>query len=153
LKILIVEDDENKRAQISDFVRDSWPSCELQLTTSFQSGLRALRENSFSFVILDMSLPNYDVGPNESGGVIHQMGGKEFLRKMKRSRLEVPTVVVTQYETFGFGKERIDLEEIRSSLSEEYEGLCVGTIYYSSAIDSWMQQLHSLVVAAHEAPK
>jgi CheY-like chemotaxis protein len=153
MKFLLVEDDENKRAQLGQFIETSWPGAELTVTTSFQSGLHAVKEGSYSFIILDMTLPNYDVGPNESGGGIHQLGGKEFLRKMKRSSLKIPTVVVTQYETFGLGKERVDLESIRTDLAREYGGLCVGTIYYNSAIDSWRQELHALIVAFHDGVK
>jgi DNA-binding NarL/FixJ family response regulator len=149
MHILLVEDDENKRAQLISFIRLTWPESGLDVATSLQSGLRALPTEKFTFVILDMTLPNYEVGPGENGGIIHQKGGSEFLRKMKRLGIKIPTAVVTQFETFGWGRERIDLDSLRESLENDYGDVCVGTIYYNSTIDSWKDQLREVVNAAH----
>lgn len=145
MKILLVEDDENKRAQLEHFIRSSWPKNVLDVAISLQSGLRKVQETNYSVVILDMTLPNYDLGIDESGGIIHALGGKEFLRKMKRFKVRTPVVVVTQFETFGKGAERLDLESLMTSLANDYGGLCIGTVYYNSAIDTWKGQLAALV--------
>ncbi len=149
MNILLVEDDENKQKQITNLLKREWPDAHLELKTSLQSGLRALSEQVFSLVILDMSLPNYEIGPEESGGTIHKLGGREFLRKMKRRARLIPTVVVTQYDTFGEGRERVDLSSLRSELARDYPGLCIGTLYYNSAIDSWREELTTLVRTVH----
>jgi DNA-binding response OmpR family regulator len=66
MKILLVEDDENKRAQLEHFIREFWPSSTLATAISLQSGLRALRADSFDVIVLDMTLPNYDQGTDET---------------------------------------------------------------------------------------
>jgi CheY-like chemotaxis protein len=139
--ILLVEDDENKRSQIVQFIQSTWTNAGIEAASSFQTGLRTLKEGNFTFVILDMTLPNYDVGSEEDGGELRQLGGQEFLRRMKRGRLLVPTVILTQYETFGSGRDRVDLESIRALLQNMYGNFCRGVIYYNSALDSWKQEL------------
>jgi DNA-binding response OmpR family regulator len=151
MRLLLVEDDENKRAQLEHFISASWPRSELDVEISLQSGLRAVQQNKYSVVILDMTLPNYDLGIDESGGIIHPLGGKEFLRKMRRLHVDTPVVVVTQFETFGKGVERLDLDSLMTSLKNDYGNLCIGTVYYNSAIDSWKGQLALLVNSVIEA--
>lgn len=147
--ILLVEDDENKRTQILQFIHDTWVGVTVDTASSFQTGLRALKNHRFTFVILDMTLPNYEVGPEEDGGELRQLGGQEFLRRMKRAQLLIPTVIVTQYETFGSGRDRVDLASLRQALESNYGMFCEGVIYYNSALDSWKQELKDSINIAH----
>lgn len=147
--ILLVEDDEHKRSQILQFVKDTWNAATVDTASSFQSGFRRLKEGAYTFVILDMTLPNYEVGSEEDGGELRQLGGQEFLRRMKRSQLLVPTVIVTQYETFGSGRDRVDLDGLREALEDKYGTFCGGVIYYNSALDSWKQALKRSIDSAH----
>jgi CheY-like chemotaxis protein len=140
-RVLVVEDNDNKRSQILSFLRDSYPKLSISVARSLQNGLRMLKNDGIDFVILDMTLPNYDQGPEEDGGVIHALGGQEFLRKMKRAKIVTPVVVLTQFETFGTGENRLDLATLRMSLKDKYADICVDTIYYNSAVDAWKRQL------------
>ena len=147
--ILLVEDDENKRSQLLQMLSEQMSDAEVITAASFQAGLRRLREEHVTFVVLDMSLPNYDIGPEENGGEMRQLGGKDFLRRMVREGRRIPTVIVTQYETFGFGRDRVDLSGLRVELEAVYSGVCLGVIYYNSALDNWKQELKELLVQAH----
>lgn len=149
LRILLIEDDENKRSQVLRFIQDNWKDMPVETASSFQTGFQKFKDCDFSFVILDMTLPNYEVGPEEDGGELRQLGGQEFLRRMKRAQRLVPTVIVTQYETFGSGRDRFDLASLRETLNEKYGSFCKGVIYYNSALDSWKQELKDLINAAH----
>jgi CheY-like chemotaxis protein len=148
--ILLVEDDENKKSQIFQFVRDNWKNATVDTASSFQTGFRKIRDGKFTFVILDMTLPNYEVGPEEDGGELRQLGGQEFLRRMKRAQLLIPTVIVTQYETFGAGRDRVDLAGLRTTLQGKYGSFCGGVIYYNSALDSWKEELRASINVAHK---
>ena len=144
-RILIVEDDENKCSQILLFLRDAFPLFETSVAHSLRSGLMLIKGEVFNLVILDMTLPNFDQGIDEDGGIIHPLGGQEFLRKMKRGNLQIPVVVLTQFESFGTGEDRLDLDTLRSSLKEKYRDVCIETIYYNSAVDAWKRQLQSAI--------
>lgn len=146
-KVLVVEDDENKRSQILAFLNETFPEAEAVVAHSLRSGLIAVSKQGIDLVILDMTLPNFDQDSDEDGGIIHPLGGREFLRRMKRGKLRTPVIVLTQFESFGNGEERLDLQTLRAALEERFGGLCVGTIYYNTSVDAWKRQLQKAIVS------
>jgi CheY-like chemotaxis protein len=145
MKILIVEDDENKRAQLGQFLHRSFPEAQCIEARSLQSGLRLIRETPPDLVLLDMTLPNYDAGFDEPGGQTHIFGGREFLRQMDRFDIAVPVIVVTQFETFGKGLHEIGLNELNAELLAEHGDLYKGSVYYHAAIHGWEEKLETLI--------
>src|SRR6202011_5656769 len=97
---------------------------------SLRSGLVELQSEPLDLIILDMTLPNFDQGLDEDGGVVHPLGGQEFLRRMKRRHIKVPVIVLTQFESFGVGTDSLDLRSLRNGLQSKYAETCVETIYY-----------------------
>lgn len=144
-KVLVVEDDENKCSQVLAFLAEEFPEIQPVVAHSLRSGIVAISEEDVTLVILDMTLPNFDQDIEEDGGIIHPLGGQEFLRKMKRARLAIPVIVLTQFESFGKGDERLDLDTLRASLKERFHGICVETIYYNSAVEAWKRQLQNAI--------
>ena len=92
-----------------------------------------------------MSLPNYDAGPEESGGQHHVFGGHEFLRQMDRFDITVPAIVVTQFETFGKSPNLMTLSDLDSILAKEHTAVYKGYVYYHAAIHDWKQTLRKLI--------
>ena len=144
-RILIVEDDNNKRGQLQQLIRDQFPETEMVIARSLQSGIRALRNEELRLVILDMTLPNFDQGPDESGGSTHAFGGREFLGQMERFSISVPVIVVTQFESFGIGSEAMTLEQLDRQLRTDYGSVYQGKVYYHAAIQGWKQELSELM--------
>ncbi len=145
MRILVVEDDENKRAQLSQFLHRSFPTAHGAEARSLQSGLRLVRQNPPDLVLLDMTLPNYDAGFDEPGGQTHIFGGREFLRQMDRFDIVVPVIVVTQFETFGKEPHEIGLAELDSQLQSDHSSVYKGSVYYHAAIHGWEEQLEALI--------
>lgn len=145
MNILIVEDDENKGAQISSFLRTEFPSAVLTLCRSLQSGLRSVRGALPDLVLLDMTIPNYDPGPDEPGGQTHPFGGREFLRQLDRFDIILPVIIVTQFETFGKFPNAIGLEQLDAEMRSEHSRVYRGAVYYNAAVHGWKSQLRSLI--------
>ena len=143
MKILVVEDDENKRLQLDHFLRRSFPQARMIEARSLQSGLRMIRHDPPALVLLDMTLPNYDADFDEPGGQTHIFGGREFLRQMDRFDISIPVIVITQFETFGEGTSEIGLSELDAELRAEHGTIYKGSIYYHAAIHGWEEQLES----------
>ncbi len=148
MKILIVEDDEAKRVQLIAFLKGLNISADLRLARSLQSGLRLLKEERPDLIVLDMTLPNYDAGPDESGGEHHPLGGRQFMSQMDRFDMGVPVVVVTQFETFGKGPELMNLADLDKRLKREFPSIYLGSVYYHAAIHGWKQDLERLVLSS-----
>ena len=145
MKLLLVEDDENKRIQLSQFLVEAFSGIELFTARSLQSGLRHVRRQACDLIILDMTLPNYDTSPEEPGGQMYPFGGQEFLRQMDRFDIHIPAVVVTQFETFGTPEDSMDLKELDSRLRTDHSEVYVGFVYYNAAISGWKHDLKTIL--------
>lgn len=143
--ILLIEDDENKRLQLTQFLHQELPEVEVREERSLQSGLRHIRRNAPDLILLDMTLPTYDAGPDESGGQTHIFGGRELLRQMDRFEINVPVIVVTQFETFGKGPQAVGLSKLDQELRTEHGVVYKGSVYYHAAIHGWEHELKSLI--------
>lgn len=148
MKLLLVEDDDNKRKQLGQVVSEMWPDAIVTISRSLQSGLRAIRGADFDLVLLDMSLPTYDVGPDEPGGSTHAFGGREFLKELRRFKKPLPVIVVTQFEAFGSGPEMMTLEALEEELRAAFPVNYRGYVYYNATTESWKEQLRTMVDSA-----
>ncbi|QXE92633.1 response regulator [Geomonas subterranea] len=146
MKILIAEDSIDKLHALIDFFVERFQQ-EIQLTerVSLRSALKEIILNTdFDLIILDMSLPNFDVNADEpGGGTPESFAGKELMAQMKLRNLNIPVIVVTQYSQFEGG--RITLEQLMSEFSLLYSDFYKGTVYYNSATDLWKAQLYHLI--------
>ena len=144
MNVLLVEDDEDKRQQLSTFIK-----CELSSTIteacSLQSGLRALLINKFDLVILDMSMPTFDITPTEDGGRPQPYAGREILQQMQRRGISSKVVVVTYYDRFGISGEETTLEELDKQLFTSFPNTYLGAIHYSIKYVGWQNALKNLL--------
>lgn len=141
MKILIVEDDQNKKKQIISYLTEVLENTIIQSKLSYKSGLKEITNNTYDLIILDMSMPTFDITNLDSGGKVLPFAGKEILRQMKRRSNITPTIVVTQFERFGDYEKSLNLEELKKELEKEYEGIYIGTVYYNPASSSWRKDL------------
>jgi DNA-binding NarL/FixJ family response regulator len=145
MRILIVEDDENKRSQLESFLAEKRPLAKITTTQSLQSGLRATIAGEYELIILDMTMPTFDIGLNEDGGRPQALAGRELIRQMERRDISTPIVVITQFDRFGEGAETLTLKELDSQLQESHPGNYLGAIYYNVAYEDWKDRLEDLM--------
>jgi CheY-like chemotaxis protein len=139
MKVLVVEDDENKSAQILTFVRDGLGIEELVTARSYRGCLAKLEQESFDLVLLDITMPTYEVDLDEEGGRHRVYAGRDVLRQMDRRALLIPVIVVTQFEKFGVEmKTRAALDkELANAHPKNYRGM----VYYDAAQEGWKEEL------------
>ena len=147
MKILIVEDDYNKRAQLETTVLDICPGATVDLAKSYQSGLKRIIKASPDLVLLDMTLPTYDVSQQERGGRTRPFGGREILVEIERRHLGCMAIVITQFESFGQGAEMQSLDQLRVELDSKFRAFLLGTIHYQAASTVWRAQLSEILAA------
>jgi ActR/RegA family two-component response regulator len=147
--ILIIEDDSNKSSQIESFIRLILPESKIVTKKSYQSGLREIINTKYDFIILDMSLPTYDIGPNEIGGPFRAFAGLEILNEMVRKNLKMNVVVVTQFEAFGSGNDIITLPQLKDQLNG-YSDIYYGTVFYNATTSTWKEDLEKIILRGEE---
>ena len=145
MKILIIEDDSNKSHQIIDFLKSTNSELEFSHKLSYQSGLRELLFGHYQLVLLDMSLPTYDISGHESGGRFRPFAGRELLYEITRKSKLTKVIVVTQFESFGEGDGTITNHELDEQLHKEFGGMYGGMVYYNASVATWKDTLSELI--------
>ena len=142
MKILLVEDDLDKSNQICEYLASAFATSFIKTCRSLQSGLQELIENhqSYLFVLLDMTLPNYELSSEEpDGGSPESFAGRNLLTQLKLRDIKIPVIVVTQYEQFG--TENVPLESLSKELELEFSDNYRSTVYFSIISNSWQINL------------
>ena len=145
MKVLVVDDDQHKIRQLKDCIEKVLPTAEVLDRRSFQSGLEAALFEFPTLLILDMTMPTYDVGGKETGGRERRYAGLQILRQLKRKGAEVRTIVVTQFEQFGEGSHLLTLDQLRADLSSEFPESYLGSVYYQAGDARWRDELISIL--------
>lgn len=141
MEILIIEDNDNKLNNIKVFFQKHNPGCNISETRSFTGGRKKVFEGEWDLIVLDMSLPTYDITYTESGGDKKPIAGKNIIKRMKNRGVFCPTIVITQFESFDDGK--ISLDTLNEELEKNYSDIWKGTVYYGD--DDWEEQLEILL--------
>lgn len=144
MKILLIEDDEEKLRQITEFLKSSFSDAKVAIARSFDAGLRKVQADSATtdVVLLDMSMPSYDVSTREpTGGVPESFAGRELLSQMRLRSVLIPTIVVTMFDSFGEKSNKISLEQLRADLKQHYSPPFRDLVYYNSRQEGWRNAL------------
>jgi CheY-like chemotaxis protein len=150
MRILLVEDDENKRTKLSIFIRQLVPSADVVAARAYKSGLRAIVSDEFDLILLDMTMTMFDVSVEEDGGRTQAFAGREILRQMQRRGIKMPVIVVTQYDRFGEAADDLTIEQLDSLLRDSHPDIYHGTVYYDAAASGWQDQLATRIIALQE---
>ena len=139
MKILLIEDNEHKIKQITNFVTENYKECELNLRKSYNSGLRELiKSQNYSLILLDMSLPNYDIIPGESGGDFEKYAGKYLLHEMYRREINIDVLIVTMYPNY------VD-DEALEELKGDFPNYLGATYFDVNEPDGWRNKLKIVI--------
>jgi CheY-like chemotaxis protein len=140
MNLLLVEDDEDKREQLLQFIREELKSSVVEVR-SFQSALKSIKEETFDLILLDMTIPTFDITPTDSGGRSQPFGGEMLLYEMLRRGIRTKAIVITQFDLFGKGEEQITLEDLNKRLSSKFKNNYLGFVQYSIKYTGWKNEL------------
>lgn len=145
-EVLIVEDEAPKLDRLVNFVSTTWPDATIRTARSVRSAISSIQTAVPDLVLLDMSLPTFDIGPKEPGGRPQGFGGIEVLRYFDLFEIAVPTIVVTAYEAFSRETGTlVNHGELNDLLSTEHPGNYRGLVYYNSLFTDWRNNLTALI--------
>ena len=133
MNLLIADDESPKLESIAEYLASTFPMLGMEKTRSVRSTLSRVRAGNLLAVVLDMSLPTFDVGPGEKGGRAQNLGGEEVLRYMEYYDITCPVVIVTQYGYFSEGGKHITLSLVEARLRLEHPTNFEAMIHYSGS--------------------
>jgi len=143
MKILFIEDDDEKRNKINIFLNNIFKELNIIDKKSYHSGLSSLvKKEPYDIVLMDMSMPNFDVISDESeGGTPESFAGRKLLEQMKFRFIDYPVIVITQFESFGEHVEKLSFKELNEELEEKFKPFYKSMVYYHSSESDWKENL------------
>jgi CheY-like chemotaxis protein len=145
VKVLIVEDEDPKLASLLDYVSDRRPTWTVATARSVRAATESVKIWRPDFLLLDMSLPTFDIKEGEPGGRPQGFGGIEVLRYLDRMELPIAVAVVTGYEAFTKDGQHIDLTELSKELAKDFSASFKGAVQFNSVSGEWVNDLTRLI--------
>ena len=144
--VLIIEDEEPKYAHIKRHIEKLLNDVSVIHQKSVTSAINYLEDTLPDLLILDMSLPTFDISEDESGGRPQGFGGIEILREMAIETWFCPTIVITGYSAFQRdGVNRVTLEELSEELMTEFSSFLKGVLHFNSSFSEWQIELKNII--------
>ena len=141
MEILIIEDNPNKLRHIKNFLNEYYCEQLIDETYSFNGGKTKIYEKIWDLILLDMSLPTYDITHTEYGGDKKPVAGKNLMKRMLNRKIYTPVIIITQFETFD--DDRISLDSLNQEFNEKFNAVWKGTVFYGN--DDWNIELKKLL--------
>lgn len=145
MNIAIIEDNIHKRNKITSFLESHFENITYSEASSYSSGINLIEGNTFDFLILDMTMPTYDITKTDSGGRFRTEGGKEILKRLKRKKKLLPFIIVTQYSTFSETTGVKTLETMRTEIKNLFPEHFKSLIFYDTTSTSWKEELSGVL--------
>lgn len=145
MNALLIEDEDPKLSVILRYIREHHPDLMISIARSVKSGLAALRAVLPDLLLLDMSLPTFDISESEPGGRPQGFGGIEIVRYLDSIDAPVPTIVLSAYEAFSRDGKNIQLKTLGSELMRDYPVLIQGIVYFNPMHGVWGTELSELI--------
>lgn len=136
-RMLIVEDNPIKLESILSTISSFNIKIDVVITPA--DAISQLKQMSYDFFILDMSLPSYEEEKNSIGS----LSGKQILQTMKHKRISVPTVIITQWDVFGHHDDTVPLDNLKEELLEKFSKNLLDVIFWEKSDESWKDSLKS----------
>jgi CheY-like chemotaxis protein len=143
--ILVVEDDENKLKEILSFLESDFGITDVDVARSYNSGATSIVDGEYKFCILDMSLPTFDVDKVDCSGRRRPFGGREILRKASKNKKVTKFVVLTQFESFGEGRDSLSKDELSEQLKQRYSDIFLELVFFSGSSSNWEKDLSRII--------
>lgn len=130
MKILIIEDNQYKITQMLAFLANDFPMIGITIKNSYHSGLKEIKQYSlqYNLILLDISMPTYDIKAGEHGGTPLPLAGKLILNEMNLRDIRTKVIVVTMYENYVDGTKLLELDK---QFTTEFDSNYMGYVYFS----------------------
>jgi hypothetical protein len=149
MRILVIEDSESKWTYVEEIIRRALPTAEIHRSRDLFEGVRAIAEPNWDLLILDISL-DIRAGAGRAGAAHDHVGGQKILGKMYYDELEVPTIIITGFDSFPTVRNNGDavmlgLEDVEAEASRQLGRHLVGTVRHLS--EGWEQRFETMLLS------
>lgn len=139
MKILIVEDDHYKAKAIKNFLYEEFGFINIICKESLSSGIFEVIDNlDYQLILLDMSMPSFDISEKDpAGGIPESYAGEDFLAQLYLLGIDIPVIIITQFDNFGIGDDSFSLTTLHNKLLSKHKDNYKGYVYFKSTSNEW----------------
>lgn len=148
MNVLLIEDEDTKKTPILFFLKTNYSFMNVKVACSVKSGIDAIRTEIPDLLLLDMSLPTFDITAIEPGGRPQGSGGLEIMRYIDMMEIQTTIIVITAYEAFTRknGKQ-VDLSVLSKELNEDFPDIYNGVVHFNPMLEDWTKDFDVLIQA------
>lgn len=151
MKILIVEDRDDKFEDIALVARPSCPQGAIfHRSTTYVSAIDELSRDSWSLLLLDMSIDIRSGKVNVARGGHANLGGLDIIEYLYLFEVSLPTIIITGFDYFEAARseermtELVGLDKIAATAAAKIGKNFLGVVRYQDT--GWRDDLESLIV-------
>ena len=137
MKVLLVEDDRNKANTIMSFLQETYSDMNIEYAMSYQSGVDVAISKQYDLLLLDMSIPNYDIDGDNSSEDTLKNGGELIIYELLDENVDFDCTIITQYETINDEPLSVIDERLRKICGDKYHGY----VQYQTYNEEWKKNL------------
>lgn len=151
MKVLFIEDEQSKERQIFEFMNSFNSNIEITTEKSLMSGIRKIQTEFFDLILLDMSLPLYDLGSDiDEINEFEAFAGIDILEEMFRIDYSGKVIVITAFDIIEDDSKKLSLEQLDRQMKKDYPRLYEGCIHYNSSSLEWKRELEIMIMGLGE---
>lgn len=141
--IVVVEDDDRKRAAVRALVSVEMPFEDVYVADSFRSGIVVIESVRPELVVLDMSIPTFrrSSGPSRD----RAFGGWDIVDEMQRRRIRSDVIFVTQFRVLADGDVVFRMSDIAKQVRQSIGTRFHGVVRYEESSSAWRENLQDLL--------
>jgi len=153
MRVLVIEDSDAKWKRVEEIISTSLPIAEIVRARDLFEGERAITTPGWDLLILDMSL-DIRAGAGRAGAAHDYVGGLKILGKMYYDELEMPTIIITGFDSFPTVRTNGDgimlgLEDVETEASRHLGDRLIGTVRHMS--EGWEQRFEAMLASFRSA--
>lgn len=133
MKVLLVEDQEEKKSEIVDLVEERFP-CDITWVRSYNGAVNELIDNSFQIVLLDMTIPLVDPENGMEDDEIGQLLGCKIIEFIARRGLKTKIIPVSQHSMFESGVLEQSFEELVDYYKKKFPELVMAGVFFPRGV-------------------
>ncbi len=153
IKVLIANDDKNILKKVIEVVKNIDDTCILQ-TESYQQTFKMLYENKdIDKIILDITMPTYEIKKHDNGGTYRRSAGIDILYKMKVYNFTTPVLLLTRLEQFydSNDSKKNDFKSIERDILNQKWDFCRKIVKFEDELDlDWKRKIETFIKEDNE---
>ncbi|SEJ60674.1 hypothetical protein SAMN05660742_111155 [Propionispira arboris] len=151
MKILYIEDELDKANQVKMAITNYLNDVDVCIKMSYTTGIIAIKKNCYDVILIDMSLPLYDVKyDSDEDNDFETFAGIDIMKEMDRIGNKTAVIVITAFDVLGKNDKQVNIKQLDKDIKNEFGNQYLGIVQYDSSSLEWHQILINYIKKVHD---